>query len=336
LKLPHTIIIAEAGVNHNGSMESAKRLIDIASKAGADYVKFQTFKAETLVTQSAEKAEYQKGLTSADVTQFDMIKKLELDKKAHEALMNHCEQKGIEFLSTAFDHGSIELLEKLDIPLYKIPSGEITNLPYLCHIGGMGKPIIMSTGMSTLNEVRDALNILLEAGANKDKITILHCNTEYPTPMEDVNLKAMLTIRDELGVNVGYSDHTLGIEIPIAAVAMGATVIEKHFTLDRTLPGPDHAASLEPDELNAMVSAIRNIEKAVENGIKKPSPSEIKNIPIARKSIVAKKSIKKGELFTEENLTVKRPGTGISPMEWDDMMNQKSNKNFNIDDLIEI
>ena len=336
MKISHTLIIAEAGVNHNGLMESAKRLIDVAAEAGADYVKFQTFKAETLVTQTADKAEYQKGLTGADETQFDMIKKLELDREAHEELMDYCKQKGIKFLSTAFDHGSIELLAKLGIPLYKISSGEITNLPYLRHIGGMGKPIIMSTGMSTLGEVRDALNILLEAGAKKDKITILHCNTEYPTPMEDVNLKAMLTIRDKLGVNVGYSDHTLGIEVPIAAVAMGSTVIEKHFTLDRNFPGPDHAASLEPHELKEMVSAIRNIEKALGDSIKNPSPSEIKNMPIARKSIVAKKSIKKGEMFSEENLTVKRPGTGISPMEWENVIFQKSNNNFNKDDLIEI
>ena len=334
MKIPHTIIIAEAGVNHNGSMESAKRLIDVAAKASADYVKFQTFKAETLVTQTADKAEYQKGLTGADESQFEMIKKLEFDKEAHEELMNYCKQKKIQFLSTAFDHGSIKLLEKLDIPLYKIPSGEITNLPYLRHIGGMDMPIIMSTGMSTLDEVRDALNILLEAGAKKDKITILHCNTEYPTPMEDVNLKAMITIRDELGVNIGYSDHTLGIEVPIAAVALEATVIEKHFTLDRNMSGPDHAASLEPEELKAMVTAIRNIEKAMGDGIKKPSSSEIKNMPIARKSIVAKNSIKKGELFTKDNLTVKRPGTGISPMEWDVLIGKKANKNYDVDDLI--
>jgi N,N'-diacetyllegionaminate synthase len=250
--------------------------------------------------------------------------------------MDCCEQKGIKFLSTAFDHGSIKLLAKLDIPLYKIPSGEITNLPYLRHIGGMRKPIIMSTGMSTLNEVRDVLNILMKAGAKKDKITILHCNTEYPTSMEDVNLKAMHTIREELGVNVGYSDHTLGIEVPIAAVAMGATVIEKHFTMDRNLPGPDHAASLEPNELKAMVAAIRNIERAMGNGIKKPSSSEIKNISMARKSIVAKKPIKKGELFSEDNLTVKRPGTGISPMDWDAIITQKSKKDFKKDNLIEI
>jgi len=336
LKIPHTIIIAEAGVNHNGSMESAKRLIDVAAKASADYVKFQTFKAETLITQTAEKAEYQQGLTGTNETQFEMIKKLELDKEAHKELIGYCKQKKIKFLSTAFDSDSIDLLDEFNIPLFKIPSGEITNLPYLRHIGKMGKPIIMSTGMSTLDEVRDALNILLEAGAKKDKITILHCNTEYPTPMEDVNLKAMITIRDELGVNVGYSDHTLGIEVPVAAVAMGAKVIEKHFTLDRTMPGPDHAASLEPEELKAMVAAIRNIEKAMGEGVKIISKSEGINIHIARKSIVAKKTITKGELFTAENLTVKRPGTGISPMKWDKIINEKSKYNFYEDDLIKV
>ena len=335
MKNPHTLIIAEAGVNHNGSMKLAKKLVDVAAKAGADFVKFQTFKAETLVTQTADKAEYQKGLTSEDETQFEMIKNLELDKNAHEELITYCKTKNIQFLSTAFDHNSIDLLSELDIPLFKIPSGEITNLPYLRHIGGMSKQIIISTGMSTLDEVRDALNILLKAGAKKDKITILHCNTEYPTSMKDVNLKAMLTIRDELGVNIGYSDHTLGIEVPIAAVAMGATVIEKHFTLDRSLPGPDHAASLEPDELKEMVKAIRNIEKAMGNGVKKPSPSEIKNMPIARKSIVAKMTIKKGELFTKENLTVKRPGTGISPMEWDIVIGKISTCDYLADDLIQ-
>jgi len=329
-----TIIIAEAGVNHNGSIKSAKKLIDVAVEAGVDYVKFQTFKAETLVTQTGNKAEYQKGLTGANETQFEMIKKLELDKEAHKELIHYCEKKDIKFLSTAFDLDSIDLLTKLNVPLYKIPSGEITNLPYLRHIGGTDKPIIMSTGMSTLEEVRDALNILLEAGAEKEQITILHCNTEYPTPIKDVNLKAMLTIKDELGVNIGYSDHTLGIEVPIAAVAVGATIIEKHFTLDRTLPGPDHAASLEPNELKDMVNAIRNIEKAMGNGIKKPSQSEIENIPIARKSIVAKTPIKKGELFSEENLTVKRPGTGLSPMLWDKIIGTRATKNFDLDELV--
>ena len=336
MKNPHTLIIAEAGVNHNGSIKAARKMIDIAAEAGADYVKFQTFKAETLLTQNADKAEYQKNATDNNESQFDMLKKLELDREAHEELIKYCKSRDVRFLSTAFDRKSIDMLSKLNIPIYKIPSGEITNLPYLRHIGSMGKPIIMSTGMSTLDEVCDALNILMEAGAKKDKVTILHCNTEYPTPMEDVNLKAMLTIKDELGVNIGYSDHTLGIEVSIAAVAMGATVIEKHFTLDRTLPGPDQAASLEPHELKVMVKAIRNIENIMGDGIKKPSPSEMKNMPIARKSIVAKRSIKKGEKFSEDNLTVKRPGTGLRPMEWDDILKQRSKFNFNVDELIKI
>ena len=336
MNLPVTTIIAEAGVSHNGSIEMAKKMIDVASTAGANLVKFQTFKAESLVTHSADKAEYQKSQTEKEETQFDMIKKLELDRNAHEELVTYCNQKNIQFLSTAFDHDSIDLLAELGIPFYKIPSGEITNLPYLQHIGSMGKSIIMSTGMSTLEEVRIALDILVHSGAEKDQITILHCNTEYPTPMEDVNLNAMLTIQEELGIAVGYSDHTRGIEIPVAAVAMGATVIEKHFTLDRTLPGPDHAASLEPNELKAMVAAIRNIEKAMGDGVKKPSPSEIKNMLIARKSIVAKNPIKKGEAFSEDNLTVKRPGTGISPMEWDNVILQKAQKDFNKDELIKL
>ena len=329
-----TIIIAEAGVNHNGSIELAKKLIDVAVEAGADFVKFQTFKAETLVIQTADKAEYQKEITDTDESQFEMIKKLELDRKTHEELIDYCKQMDIQFLSTAFDHDSIDLLDEINTPLFKIPSGEITNLPYLRHIGKMGKPIIMSTGMSTLDEVHNALNILIESGTEKEQITILHCNTEYPTPMKDVNLKAMLTIKDELGVNIGYSDHTLGVEVSIAAVAMGATVIEKHFTLDRNMPGPDHAASLEPEELKAMVTAIRNIEKSMGDGEKKPSSSETKNIAVARKSIVAKTSIKKGELFTEENLTVKRPGTGISPMGWDTVIGKAASSDYEMDDLI--
>jgi N,N'-diacetyllegionaminate synthase len=330
-----TKIIAEAGVNHNGSIEMAKRLIDVAADAGADFVKFQTFKVEALVTRMAGKADYQTIQGATGETQFEMIQKLELDRSAHEALIQHCLQRKIQFLSTAFDHDSIDLLYELNIPHYKIPSGEITNLPYLRHIGRIGRPIIMSTGMATMEEVRAALNILINAGVEKDEITVLHCNTEYPTPMEDVNLKAMLTMRDELGVTVGYSDHTLGIEIPIAAVAMGAAVIEKHFTLDRTLPGPDHRASLEPDELKAMVSAIRNIEKAMGDGVKKPSPSEIKNIPVVRKSIVAKMFIRKGERFSELNLTTKRPGMGISPMEWDSILEQAAGKDYLPDELIE-
>ena len=332
--VPNIIIIAEAGVNHNGSIGTAKKMIDAAADAGADFVKFQTFKAEALVTQFADKAKYQKELTDKDESQFDMIKKLELDRHAHKELIQYCSSKNILFMSTAFDHESIDLLAKLNIPFFKIPSGEITNLPYLRYISRMGKPVVMSTGMATLEEIRAAMDILLKVGMKKDELTILHCNTEYPTPMKDVNLRAMLTIRDELDVKVGYSDHTLGIEIPIAAVAMGATVIEKHFTLDRTLPGPDHAASLDPDELKAMVASIRNIEKAMGDGVKKPSPSEIMNIPIVRKSIVAKKIIKKEERFSEENLTVKRPGTGISPMEWDTYIGKSANREYQADDLI--
>ena len=336
MKVPHTIIIAEAGVNHNGSIDSAKKLIDIASEAGADYVKFQTFRAETLVTHNADKAEYQKGLTGNIETQFDMIKRLELDQDAHQELVQYCSEKDILFLSSPFDHESIDALAELNIPFYKIPSGEITNLPYLRHVGHMGKPVVMSTGMATLEEIRMAMEVLLEAGLKKEQLTILHCNTQYPTPMEDVNLRAMITIRDEFSVKVGYSDHTLGIEVPIAAVALGATLIEKHFTLDRTLPGPDHAASLEPEELKAMVASIRNIEKVMGNGIKKPSQSEIKNIPIVRKSIVAKKNIQKGEKFSKKNITVKRPGNGISPMQWDEVLGMISEKDYLLDDKISL
>jgi N,N'-diacetyllegionaminate synthase len=327
-------IIAEAGVNHNGSLDLAKSLVDIASESGADFVKFQTFRTEQVVTQNAEKAPYQKSSTGESESQFAMIKKLELSRAAHVELISYCEQKNIAFLSTPFDHDSIELLAELEVPLYKIPSGEITNLPYLRHVGKMGKPIIMSTGMATLFEVRKAVHVLEEAGVDKDDLTILHCNTEYPTPMRDVNLRAMLTIQDDLDVRVGYSDHTVGIAIPIAAVAMGATVIEKHFTTDRTLPGPDHAASLEPNELRAMVECIRNIEIAMGDGIKEPSASELKNIPVARKSIVAKTLIARGEQYSERNLAVKRPGTGISPIEWDTYIGKFADKEYQPDDLI--
>ena len=329
-----TTIIAEAGVNHNGSVETARKMVDAAAKANADFVKFQTFTAEALLTEKTKKAEYQKSLTSMEESQYEMIKKLELGRAAHEEIIGYCNRKNIQFLSTAFDHASIDMLDELGVPFNKIPSGEITNLPYLRHIGRMGKPIIMSTGMATLDEVRAAMNVLIDAGLNKNDLTILHCNTEYPTPMSDVNLRAMLTMRDELKVKVGYSDHTLGIEVPIAAVSMGATVIEKHFTLDRTLPGPDHAASLEPKELIEMVSAIRNIGIAMGNGVKKPSHSEEKNIQIARKSIVAKKPIAKGVVFTEKNLTAKRPGNGVSPMVWDNIIGKISDKSYSKDDLI--
>ena len=327
-------IIAEAGVNHNGSIELAKKLIDVVSEAGADAVKFQTFKAENLVSKNAQKAEYQKKTTDKNESQFDMIKKLELDVDTHKELMNYCKQKNIMFLSTPFDHDSIELLDELGLEIFKIPSGEITNLPYLRHIGSLGKKVILSTGMADIGEIEDALDILIEAGTKKEDITILHANTMYPTPMEDVNLKAMQTIACTFGVEVGYSDHTLGIEVPVAAVAMGAKVIEKHFTLDKTMEGPDHKASLEPDELKAMVKAIRNIDLALGNGIKKPSRSEKPNMKIARKSIVAAKEIKKGEKLSEENLAIKRPGDGISPMRWDEIIGTVADKNYDKDEII--
>lgn len=331
------IIIAEAGVNHNGSMDQAKKLIDVAADAGADYVKFQTFQASKLATKTAKRAEYQNVNTGNKDTQYEMLKKLELSEDMHVRLFEHCKERKIKFLSTAFDFESLEFLDRLGMDFFKIPSGQITNLPFLRKISSLKKPVVMSTGMANMEEVKAAHNILLSGGLNKENIAIVHCNTEYPTPMEDVNLKAMNSIGDELGVRIGYSDHTLGIEVPIAAVALGASVIEKHFTLDRNLPGPDHRASLEPGELSAMVTAIRNIEKAISgSGKKEPSPSEKKNKLTGRKSIVAKKPIKKGEIFTEENITVKRPGTGISPMQWDEVLNQKAVQDFSEDDLITI
>ena len=327
-------IIAEAGVNHNGSVDLAKKLIDAASISGADAVKFQTFKAENLVVKNTQKADYQKQTSDASESQFDMIKKLELDVDTHKELIDYCQEKNIMFLSTPFDHESIDLLSDLGLQTFKIPSGEITNLPYLRHIGSLGKQVILSTGMSNLKEVGDALNILINAGTSKDNITVLHANTMYPTPMEDVNLNAMLTIQKEFGVDIGYSDHTLGIEVDIAAVAMGASCIEKHFTLDKTMDGPDHKASLEPEELKAMVSAIRNIEKALGSSEKKPSPSETVNIDVVRKSIVASQSIKKGDRLSSKNITTKRPGTGISPMKWDEIIGTTSSQDYNVDELI--
>ena len=327
-------IIAEAGVNHNGSIKLAKKLIDVAVESGADAVKFQTFKAENLVSKNTEKADYQKKTTDASESQFDMIKKLELDIETHKELISYCQEKGIMFLSTPFDHDSINLLSGLGLEIFKIPSGEITNLPYLRHIGSLKKQVILSTGMSTLQEVGDALDVLINTGTLKANITVLHANTMYPTPMEDVNLNAMSTIQKEFDVAIGYSDHTLGIEVDIAAVAMGATVIEKHFTLDKTMNGPDHKASLEPEELKSMVSAIRNIEKAIGSSEKIPSPSERVNIDIVRKSIVANQKISKGVILTGENIAVKRPGNGISPMQWDDIISTVAVKNYNLDDLI--
>jgi len=327
-------IIAEAGVNHNGSVDLAKKLIDVASISGADAVKFQTFKAENLVSKDAQKADYQKQTTDATESQFDMIKKLELDVDTHKELIAHCQKKDIMFLSTPFDHESINLLSDLGLQIFKIPSGEITNLPYLRHIGSLGKKVVLSTGMSNLKEVGDALNILINAGTSKDNITVLHANTMYPTPMEDVNLNAMLTIQKEFDVDIGYSDHTLGIEVDIAAVAMGASCIEKHFTLDKTMDGPDHKASLDSEELKAMVVAIRNIEKALGSSEKKPSPSESVNIDIVRKSIFAKIAIKKGEVLSENNLSIKRPGNGISPMKWDEVAGTIATKEYQEDELI--
>lgn len=327
-------IIAEAGVNHNGSSDIAKELIDAAVKAGADAVKFQTFKAANLVSKTAQKADYQKQTTDVEESQFEMIQKLELDVDTHKELISYCKHKNILFLSTPFDHESIELLHKLGLEVFKIPSGEITNLPYLRHIGSLNKRVILSTGMANLGEIEAAINVIMQAGSDRKNITILHANTEYPTPMEDVNLKAMVTIGNAFNTNYGYSDHTLGIEVPIAAVALGACIIEKHFTLDKNMPGPDHKASLEPHELISMIQAIRNIEQALGSTVKKPSPSEAKNKSIARKSLVAKTSIKEGEFFTEENLTIKRPGTGISPMRWDEVIGTKAVNNYQEDDLI--
>lgn len=329
-------IIAEAGVNHNGSLAIAKRLIDKAKEAGANAVKFQTFKASSLVSKKAEKAEYQKNLSAKNESQYEMIKKLELNKASHIELIKYCKKKKIEFLSSPFDLDSIDLLNKIGLEIFKIPSGEITNLPYLRKIGKLNKQIILSTGMSDLGEIEDALNVIIESGTKKHKIIVLHCNTEYPTPYEDVNLKAMVTIKKAFDVEVGYSDHTPGIEIPIAAAALGAVVIEKHFTLDKNMEGPDHKVSLEPNELEMMVGAIRKIEKALGSGIKKPSSSELKNINVARKSIVALKDIKVGEKFIEDNITVKRPGNGISPQRWDEIVGIKSNYSFKKDDLIKI
>ena len=334
MKINGVFIIAEAGVNHNGSTDLAKKLIDVAVNSGADAVKFQTFKAENLATKNAQKAKYQKDGTDIKESQFDMLKKLELNIEVHKELILYCNRKKIVFLSSPFDHESIELLKSLDLEIFKIPSGEITNLPYLRHIGKLNKRIILSTGMSTIVEVKNALDVLINSGTKKDKIIVLHANTEYPTPMEDVNLRAMVIMGKELEVNFGYSDHTLGIEVDIAAVAMGASCIEKHFTLDCNMDGPDHKASLEPNQLKAMVTAIRNIEKALGSGIKKPSKSELPNIQIVRKSIIAKIKIKKGETLTEQNLSAKRPGGGISPMKWDDIIGTKSAKDYNEDELI--
>jgi N,N'-diacetyllegionaminate synthase len=331
-----TFIIAEAGVNHNGSVGTARRMIDVAAAAGVDAVKFQTFRAENVVSIFAPKARYQKKTTDKNESQLQMIKRLELDIDSHAQLIDHCRDKGVVFLSSAFDLESIDVLNDLGLVIFKIPSGEITNLPYLRKIGSLKKKVILSTGMADLDEIRAALDILAGAGIKKEDITVLHCNTQYPTPIEDANLRAMVTIRDTFGVRVGYSDHTVGFEAVIGAVALGATVIEKHFTLDRNMEGPDHKASIQPDELEAMVKAIRNVEMALGDGIKRASESELENKLIVRKSIVAAREVEAGEVFTEADLAVKRPGTGISPTEWDAVLGQGAKRKFIKDELVEL
>jgi N,N'-diacetyllegionaminate synthase len=330
-----TMIIAEAGVNHNGELELAKKLIRVAAKSGADFVKFQTFNAERLVIKEVRKAKYQMQNSESSESQFEMLKRLELSEVMHRELIEESRDQGIGFISTAFDIESANMLLSFGQDIFKIPSGEITNLPYLRHIGSFGKRIILSSGISNLQEVKDALEVLTIAGTSKSQITVLHCASAYPVPFIDVNLLAMQTIKESLNVEVGYSDHTIGIEVSIAAVALGATVIEKHFTLDRNLPGPDHKASLEPDELNSMVTQIRNIEQALGDGVKRPMPSEMENIESIRRSIVAKRSIRKGEIFSELNLSVKRPGSGISPMDWDRIIGSKASRDFETDELID-
>ena len=327
-------IIAEAGVNHNGHLELAKKLVDAARDAGADCVKFQTFVSRNIVSKNAVKADYQKQQTEPEESQQDMLKKLELSFDEFVELNEYCRRKEIDFMSTAFDFDSIDFLHSLEMGTWKIPSGDITNLPYLIKIAKLNKPVILSTGMSTMEDIRSAIKALKENGVTD--LTVLHCTTEYPTPFEDVNLRAMNAIKEEFGVKVGYSDHSRGIEVPIAAVALGAIVIEKHFTLDRNMTGPDHKASLEPNELKAMVDSIRHIELALGNGIKQPAESEKKNMAVARKSIIASKDIKAGEIFTDNNLAVKRPGDGISPMRWFDVLGKTASRDFQEDELIEL
>lgn len=330
-----TLIIAEAGVNHNGDINLAKQLIDAAAEAGADLVKFQTFNADRLVTRTAKKADYQNQSTDKNESQHEMLRRLELSPEMHQDLIAYCASRNIGFFSTGFDIESVDLLVSLGQDHFKIPSGEITNLPYLRHIGRLGKAVIFSTGMATMGEIEATIDVLEQAGTPRSSITVLHCTTEYPTPMAEVNLRAMQSIHKAFSVAAGYSDHTSGIEVAIAAVAMGATVIEKHFTLDSNLPGPDHKASLEPEELKAMVTAIRNIEIALGDGIKRLTPSEARNKPVARKSLVASKAIKTGEIFSVLNITTKRPGTGISPMRWDEVIGRSATRDFSIDELIE-
>lgn len=332
-----TLIIAEAGVNHNGNLKLAKQLVASAAIAGADLVKFQSFITGRSIARQAPKAAYQMSTTGVDESQYEMVRKLELSRADHAILIEECHRHGIGFFSTAFDPASFDMLLELGcLNLIKIPSGEMTNLPLLRYMTRLGKPVLLSTGMANLGEIEAAIEVIEAAGTPRSLITILHCTTEYPTPMEDVNLRAMVSMKQAFGVKVGYSDHTPGIEVAIAAVALGATVIEKHFTLDRNMPGPDHQASLEPQELKAMVDAIRNIENALGDGIKRPSASELKNKPIARKSLVAIRAIRMGELFSADNVGTKRPGTGISPMRWDEVMGRPAPRDFNVDELIEL
>ena len=337
MKMERIFIIAEAGVNHNGSMDTALRMIDAAADAGADAIKFQTFKADELVSSAARKADYQiLNTANGDESQLSMLQKLELTYSEYEQLMIRCEARNIKFFSTAFDLDSLQFLHDVGLTTVKVPSGEITNLPYLRKAAELFQRVLLSTGMSTIEEIGDALQVFLDAGIDKKDITILHCNTEYPTPMEDVNLRAMLHLQQIFGTRIGYSDHTRGIEVPIAAVALGATVIEKHFTLDRTMPGPDHKASLEPQELKSMITAIHNIESALSgSGLKEVTPSEEKNKTAARTSIVAKTPIKKGSPFTEDNLTSKRPGSGISPMKWNSVVGKTASRDYKSDELID-
>lgn len=330
------LIIAEAGVNHNGDLSLARRLVDVAADAGADIVKFQTFEADRLVAAGAPKAEYQSSNTAAGESQHAMLRRLELSREAHLDLIGHCRSRGIGFLSTGFGIEAVAMLAELGVELFKVPSGEITNLPYLQFVGGRGRAVLLSTGMATMDEIGVALEVLERAGTRRGQVTVLHCTTEYPAPMAEVNLRAMLTIRDAFGVEVGYSDHTAGIEVAVAAVALGARVIEKHFTLDRSLPGPDHKASLEPGELTAMVAAIRNVEQALGDGVKRVTPSEAKNRLIARRSLVAAQAIRAGEVFSERNVAVKRPGTGLSPMRWGEVLGRKAPRDFAPDEMIEL
>ena len=331
-----TLIIAEAGVNHNGDLGLARQLIEAAAASGADLVKFQTFNANRLATHDAKKADYQNKTTDSQESQHEMLRRLELSPEMHQELVAHCAKSNIGFFSTGFDNESIDLLLSLGQDHFKIPSGEITNLPYLRHVGRLGRKVILSTGMATVGDIEAAISILEQSGTPRANITVLHCTTEYPTPMAEVNLRAMQSIKAAFGVAVGYSDHTSGIEVAIAAVAMGALVIEKHLTLDNHLPGPDHKASLEPGEFKAMVTAIRNIEEALGDGIKRLTPSELKNKPIARKSLVSNRPIKAGELFSVENITAKRPGTGISPMRWDEVIGRRAARDYFADELIEL